>query len=1021
MKQINLSSIYWAIVFLFIVTNSFSQSQDFYSSKQQQNMIKADKKPSQARFRKSNSDDNFNRSSTLPDPCDFVFEFFNPDTAGPCEVFFHYNTAGNGKNNFPRCGVNYCTFYFDDGTSQDVINDTLHGNVISHTYPWGTDYSYHIVFQGKDANGNPVPGKIDEGWVEVQATHNPVHFDYYIDSVCYPMNGCPVHFSSTAEDCAGYIDTDYYKGFIFEWDFGDGTTSTLKDLTHVYANSGEYTVSCKWALDKFLYNTNGSNYTRTKTVIVTGGWKANNYTVIDTQSWTPTNNPFIIKDSYDPFGTMRPINIEKKLTIAHNAILNLNDLTLHFGDSGSIYVAPGGKLIANNCVFDAYSSICNNPLWQGIVVEGDPNQTQSPQLYNPITVTPQHYRVFYAQGILNLSNCTVSNARTGVRCFHGGSVVANAKTQFIDNQIGVSVEPYSESNNLDKEYSSLISNCVFIGNGKKDSPPPNMSDSIPRIKNFIRLEGVKYFKILGNSFSNFSLNNFSQKSIGIKAINASFNIGNAFVKSNKPNSNTFNNLAVGIYADAPSSSGHDFEIYANTFMNCSESIIINGGRYLNILNNQIHIPVGGVDGTTSDEVVYTPGFGLFCNGTQDILSDKNTFIGFKAMGNYGSVIKNSLGDSLANNIYDSLYCGIHFINTLSLPSINKVNFKCNNQFLNMSGMACWINGKIPDQGDGCGSNHKQAFNTFGQNLNNGVYAIYSDWNFNYFSGLSNPVGTKTTGMTYTSCFPSVNQNSCFAGTGGGGLAGNNMRDDLQYTQTIVGEEEELSSLESGSIKERLLIWENSIQLNDQISLINYYLENKNCEKARTLINKLPAESQDQRDIIFISNLLTRLCEHSQSFDNISSAEVAELRNIVSRDEQSATHAIRILDAAFDEVYLPSVKTFPNAKSIIPQQEVQNIDLGVTNTKTDHKITMELFPDPVSNQGTISLKITEVEDIKGIKLFMYNSLGQMVTERSIENSQLEWDITPLHLPTGLYTYLLYQNQQLIAVNKIALTN
>lgn len=58
-----------------------------------------------------------------------------------------------------------------------------------------------------------------------------------------------------------FTDTSTKKPTRWLWDFGDGTTSTLQNPTHTYAESGDYTVTL------FAYNKHGaSTYTNTVSV-----------------------------------------------------------------------------------------------------------------------------------------------------------------------------------------------------------------------------------------------------------------------------------------------------------------------------------------------------------------------------------------------------------------------------------------------------------------------------------------------------------------------------------------------------------------------------------------------------------------------------------------------------------------------------------------------------------------------------------------------------------------------------------
>jgi PKD repeat protein len=68
-------------------------------------------------------------------------------------------------------------------------------------------------------------------------------FDRTIDIVESPV----ANFTHNAPQCAGnavsFIDTSTGLPTVWQWDFGDGTTSTLQNPTHAYAAPGTYTVT----------------------------------------------------------------------------------------------------------------------------------------------------------------------------------------------------------------------------------------------------------------------------------------------------------------------------------------------------------------------------------------------------------------------------------------------------------------------------------------------------------------------------------------------------------------------------------------------------------------------------------------------------------------------------------------------------------------------------------------------------------------------------------------------------------
>jgi hypothetical protein len=101
--------------------------------------------------------------------------------------------------------------------------------------------------------------------------------------------GEPIQFDSSASfDPDGYIE-------IFEWDFGDGTTSTLQNPIHYYLSRGKYNVSLTVQDDDGLIDSDSTLVLINSPPLVDFAWEPNiiyvNYTII-----------FNASESYDPDG-----------------------------------------------------------------------------------------------------------------------------------------------------------------------------------------------------------------------------------------------------------------------------------------------------------------------------------------------------------------------------------------------------------------------------------------------------------------------------------------------------------------------------------------------------------------------------------------------------------------------------------------------------------------------------------------------------------------------------------------------
>jgi hypothetical protein len=77
----------------------------------------------------------------------------------------------------------------------------------------------------------------------------------------------------------------------------------------------------------------------------------------------------------------------------------------------------------------------------------------------------------------------------------------------------------------------------------------------------------------------------------------------------------------------------------------------------------------------------------------------------------------------------------------------------------------------------------------------------------------------------------------------------------------------------------------------------------------------------------------------------------------------------------------------------------------------------LFPSPSSGKLFINL-LGESKEL--LKLQIFNSMGSLVYQRNFENQSKVIDITPEHLPPGLYYYSLYSSKNLDSFGKIEIT-
>jgi len=145
------------------------------------------------------------------------------------------------------------------------------------------------------------------------------------------------------------------------------------------------------------------------------------YTIDNNAKLIVENGTLTIEDGADFFilGT-------GELIINNNSTVFIFNVTKLDIDA-NIYIQPGGKLIVDG---GTLTNACPGEMWQGIIVEGDPNQPIQPQV----------------QGFVQLkNNSKIENAITGINVSRGG-IVSVSQSHFVNNKTGVKFEPLRQSN-----------------------------------------------------------------------------------------------------------------------------------------------------------------------------------------------------------------------------------------------------------------------------------------------------------------------------------------------------------------------------------------------------------------------------------------------------------------------------------------------------------------------------------------------------------------------------------------------
>ncbi len=167
------------------------------------------------------------------------------------------------------------TYLFVSGTVSDLSNGNPIPNhaVIIHNDSTSPGYFYNTVYTNASGyymdtipvigttSGNLYVGTVDcQNYLQMQwFTYNPVQTNFTANfSICYNSSPCQAGFlsSQSLPLTVQFSNTSVGGNGAYQWNFGDGGTSTLADPVHTYPAPGYYNVSLTiGALGTTCYNT----------------------------------------------------------------------------------------------------------------------------------------------------------------------------------------------------------------------------------------------------------------------------------------------------------------------------------------------------------------------------------------------------------------------------------------------------------------------------------------------------------------------------------------------------------------------------------------------------------------------------------------------------------------------------------------------------------------------------------------------------------------------------------------------
>jgi hypothetical protein len=272
--------------------------------------------------------------------------------------------------------------------------------------------------------------------------------------------------------------------------------------------------------------------------------------------------------------TDAPSGYENGIIISNDATLTIDCYNFptakvfEFEPGATIEINTGSCLIINDARLTSEIEALDN-LWGGIIIEGNPNQVQD------VWGTTRN------QGFLRLlGDAEICYADIAVTVQGGGKINANG-AYFTQCPKGIKFERYDRSydNSLYNYFSmGVINECTF----SYIYTSANDTNGDPYLDYHIYMDTIRGIRIYGNTFEFINLGSeIWGSSYGIKAVNASFKVEKSLDFSCFPNpyykngnSNTFRNLAYGIYVHNSIDFNPEIRLLQSVFENCLTGIFL---------------------------------------------------------------------------------------------------------------------------------------------------------------------------------------------------------------------------------------------------------------------------------------------------------------------------------------------------------------------------------------------------------------------------------------------------------------
>lgn len=870
-----------------------------------------------------------------------------------------------------------------------------------------------VLFTGTILDFNTTPNQLDLG-SSAQSRLGLPNFvqSLLIDNGSITVSGepCDIEFN--------YSGTGTLTGV--GWDFGDGSTSLSLNPTHNYASPGTYSVTLS------ITTVNGCPATLTTVVISENCCYIDANTVYD----LTTNNVISSDLAWD-----NKVYIADNVivTVDNNAILDITNVDVIFGECAGIDFTDGAKLRSNNSV---YRTCDPDKTWRGISF-----YSASPDAPNYATgivnecTFKNAQQAFYAHTQvtqdLRITNNLFSNCKVGVDITNGEFLRSITGNTFLLDDLSPEFEDLGCSWGLSGYRAGIrTSNVNFVNKISQndfilqDQITPNFYGVDSRLSNNIVVSDNNFtdlFRSITLFRNNNSIIESNEVSIGNTSQGYEHQIAatsctNTLIVSNDltntdKQANPVNNAAIYCAYD------HSYGIKENniegfaTGIQCErahnvhviENTITDGqlyGVYLNELDHSnVFCNTINMDAKASTNIV---GIGYFeaTDGNHDIVIGSNCIFETNTAIHLESSSFNTTIPVVKNNfLYNYSNAGIENINLLGNigSSSSPSNGAGRNSFISNNGLG--LTGDILTNTPSLISygNYGVSF------ISSGISIMGNNVNSTASCGLQIDLANSSNGYIEVCDDIKTNAKNLI-------LTNNNLAPDFE--SEIVNYS--LSELVYVMGRLRNSIDPNAIDYFHTASVananftqneskwfdFNYYKLINDFQQAKLSLQSIIATNQNDNDLIFMEKLVLDL--NIDPHTAIIPSVISELETIASNNGDYAHLATAILT----EVELKDQFDFYPTKKAVHSDNIELLNLS--------NVSFTVYPNPTD--GLINFEYAVSENDQSV-LKVYDVLGRLVETVRLNYDYAVQSLDITSYASGVYSLTITSNNKVVAHSRI----